>query len=1305
MTTERRPADDLFERILAQYPNLFGAPSARTPPAPPSPSPETDGNGALPSARGGPLAFGGRLALRGLEGVGRRLRPLTAPYHFLVAEAQAQRELGKSPLPLGIGARFQAGVAERQAQILGVSEKASLRKKLQAAIGYGETRPSIFPGEKLIGEALVDPAALFFALPPLGVAKALGRGSKAAVKGAPLFERIQNVLTALPDPNQPVKIFADFPSERVLKVEGYEPNKLRRLTTQFFKSPLGKVPFLRTPVHLANPSALIDATNEGDTLARALVDYERLLEYADNVVTHDVSSLRSIERHALKELTYRDGNVFLRVAEKGQEELKEVPLQDVMERFGRYELTEPQLQLVKTADIIIDRYFGRAARERVRIPQLLGFAEGEHYFPRFVRAIGELENLRLPTGGRAVGIKPSIVRTRLHDLADEAVKNGVQYLGGRSRTPVSDIVETYAKAVTKTVADHRLIAEIKPLGTTLNERVGEAALKRVGKATRQYRKSKAVVTVVENALKWQQRPPASELGRVTRFNSELGDLLKEAFKRSATPFDFAMAITRAKRISEDLRKMAFAELVEARMRKKAISDAVRAPIGMRAVPDQAGLSGLLFSDEDAELIRKALSPSDIGVLRGAAAVTSLMRAGSLTIDHGFAMLQGAMVLTNAPVTWIKAASAALLSTVDPEVRWRYLASPEVDEVFRVFKGRISIGSNEFTEALGRGGLLTRLAPVGTRRGFVVGNTFGRYATSFEMFFDLARIEMGKAYLPAIRRGSITVEQAASIVNKMTGVVSSRALGVSATQREVESVFLFLAPRWFRATVGLGMDAIQGGARGHEARMAWSKFFGGTVLAYVGAALYMGQEPKLDPRPRSKGGDGSQFMTVEVNGHHIGLGGKPYSMVRTMVKMATDVPGAHVYAAQFLRSGAAPLTSSMWDIWEGRTYIGEPIKDAGDIVRHEVLGRFLPFYASAQLNNRPRPGATGLTAEYLGLRAWPKPPSEHVEDIQDQLAALLPTGKLAPDQFREMERRGLEAPEWDILSSLQKRLIIKGETGIKGIDTRKEELKRWTEVAKGQEQVRGDRALNAFFADLENARVEWEEEAKTLARGVPSVRSPAEFLERMKLVNAAYSSQLKQVYDPEGAHQEAMAKLQEARARKEYLPVADLAKEQYIERLVAATDLVDSMGEYDFAEADRRREGLVRDFGPRAVREAEASFLAGKDAPKLWKKWVQDRDTLRPYWELRDSYFQRNPGVKPMWDALRYAENSRDLATAAKLIRHPSLRRMERALDDQKLALRKALPLLDATLVFWGKAQKTRSQEATDIIIGWLRGGF
>jgi len=81
-------------------------------------------------------------------------------------------------------------------------------------------------------------------------------------------------------------------------------------------------------------------------------------------------------------------------------------------------------------------------------------------------------------------------------------------------------------------------------------------------------------------------------------------------------------------------------------------------------------------------------------------------------------------------------------------------------------------------------------------------------------------------------------------NKVTGVISSKELGVSATRRAIESASLF-SPSYTRAYLMILRDALRGTKTGAEVRKALAGMMAGTVISYTSICEMMGQEPKLN----------------------------------------------------------------------------------------------------------------------------------------------------------------------------------------------------------------------------------------------------------------------------------------------------------------------------------------------------------------------------------------------------------------------------------------------------------------------------
>ena len=399
------------------------------------------------------------------------------------------------------------------------------------------------------------------------------------------------------------------------------------------------------------------------------------------------------------------------------------------------------------------------------------------------------------------------------------------------------------------------------------------------------------------------------------------------------------------------------------------------------------------------------------ILNIATNVSDAARFGALTFDFGVGLIQGSMVLVNFPRAWVKAIWESFQAFADPQ-RQKEIFNPATKygadnmAIVREMDGGLIIGS-EYFDAVAQGGVIAsgikRIPKGPLRKG--VQSTIDRFRASFEVFLTVARLEIAKAFRYKVQLGEMSRNDVVDFANKFTGITSSRKLGVKSTQRQVEAAGFALAPRYFRAITGLMVDATQGGFRGEQARKSMAKFFGATVAAYIGVAAAMGQTPKLDPRSTAKGGDGGKFLTVEINGHNIGLGSKPISLMRHLFKAVSDPSeltrlDSRNLMLSFARTNMPPLTSTATDVIMQKTFLGEPVDPLnapGSFINEEVLGRALPFWAESLLNDDPRPGFTGVAADIIGLRSWPLNVSDQLRSVQDDVARFYPPKKLGEEQ--------------------------------------------------------------------------------------------------------------------------------------------------------------------------------------------------------------------------------------------------------------------------------------------------------------------
>ena len=451
------------------------------------------------------------------------------------------------------------------------------------------------------------------------------------------------------------------------------------------------------------------------------------------------------------------------------------------------------------------------------------------------------------------------------------------------------------------------------------------------------------------------------------------------------------------------------------------------------------------------------------------------------------------------------------------------------------------------------------------------------------------------------------------------------------------------------------------------------------------------------------------MTVEIGGQIVGLGGKPYSMARTLVKMATDPGDAMLHARRFFRGQAAPLTSGVWDIATGANYLGEPVEGWQAVASEGVASRFMPFWLDAQINDSPKPSGLGFAADVFGARSWPLSPEDSLREVKDELAAQIPKKWLDTTQITRMDEEGLLEPTWEMLSAVQKHRITRDGEVPSGADPAiikvlQEHWAKYEDVVKKRKATKpANRAVTAYQESREDAKTQWEEGARSLQAGVEAnAASPRDFLKYMKNVNTAYGTRMKDVNKADGLHEEALLQFRkwEADGNREFIPIADQAMDDYITTLVAA-DFTNEWGMFDYskrekAEAQLRSRWPDEEGGVNVIDAIEADFKRGKDTPVLWKRWMRDRDVLKEYWRLHNDYLLRNPEVRMHGVLVERAVNSRNIKEEQRLKRHPLYRKMDRELDRKKKELRRSDPFLDATLYYWGYASTLLSSEAYEI---------
>lgn len=219
--------------------------------------------------------------------------------------------------------------------------------------------------------------------------------------------------------------------------------------------------------------------------------------------------------------------------------------------------------------------------------------------------------------------------------------------------------------------------------------------------------------------------------------------------------------------------------------------------------------------------------------------------------------------------------------------------------------------------------------IATDAGYGLSGLTARFNDAFDVFGDIARIEMYSALKDtavkkaiagtAIRQtdiasGAATMDNAnlammqlADTVNKMTGVFNSRARGANRSASALDRSWAFFSPRYTRASTALIADALMGGGgslSGYAARQTLFKMLNVGMLGYIaqveirreieeaqGVPEEQRTKAYLDPRPVAEGGDGGKFMKIRLGTEDresfVGIGGFWTGFLKLASNIALD----------------------------------------------------------------------------------------------------------------------------------------------------------------------------------------------------------------------------------------------------------------------------------------------------------------------------------------------------------------------------------------------------------------------------------
>ena len=310
---------------------------------------------------------------------------------------------------------------------------------------------------------------------------------------------------------------------------------------------------------------------------------------------------------------------------------------------------------------------------------------------------------------------------------------------------------------------------------------------------------------------------------------------------------------------------------------------------------------------------------------------------------------------------------------------------------------------------------------------------------FEAALDTAGIELLKT-IDHLAVDAKSTQEIDDFVNEFRGLANPSRLGITAKQRQVETLIL-LAPRYNRAIAAMMFDVVRGNIRGSQARKKLASSFAAISAMGVAFSLAQGEEPEdivEHFKPHSP-----KFMTWDVGGANIGFGSK----VRSLMKLTGNIymqeddngnlPDASMWdilssnpGFKFLRGNASPVIGSGIDFISGRTYMGEPLH--GDqflslqtlerTAVNELLPMTMPIWASSVLLERGNAvqRATRGVSEFLGGRGYP----ESSYQIMQRFAS--DTLEIDYEDLEPFERKMLRDILVDVIGPIMAERVINGD---------------------------------------------------------------------------------------------------------------------------------------------------------------------------------------------------------------------------------------------------------------------------------------
>lgn len=682
-------------------------------------------------------------------------------------------------------------------------------------------------------------------------------------------------------------------------------------------------------------------------------------------------------------------------------------------------------------------------------------------------------------------------------------------------------------------------------------------------------------------------------------------------------------------------------------------------------------------------------------LKNVAFASTWLRFFQAGIDLSAPLIHGMVMLLTDPKNWSKATWRMLQATWDPEVS-RLLTAKGSSTRLRSAEWGVLYSLAEPTEAASS--IEKALGTVPGPPGRFMQSIVRRAEAAFTTFQDSAKELTWEALEHLAGNDPKKLFELGRFVNKLIGVYNPAYAGLPEMQKYIETAFISFAPMYRRASFGLVADMMKGvaqavtpGEKNLAAELAVKRL---ALFAMVGVTM-MGGIPKLTGNnPDALDPTSPKFLTMNILDHHIGIGTAFYSLVRLIANVTEQAmdPETRGSLAKFniddnkllrwWRSQGPPLPTAAIDLAVGRTFIGEPLRgEDGDftegLIRRWTWRQITPIAVEGIIDEVFGGSIRNFAviAEGFGARTFPRSLFEEFRITANEIA-LHDDGPDIVKWRREQEKKG-DDPVFSAMPILLRNRLRDKYPELQAIqDERDEDV-----IRRGTSQ----KGVVEYFRVLKANRERVDEGMAGVARAFKKGDINARDF-RNKI--GTWQSVLVQLQDEAAKRdefQDAVSKMEDAKTQRSLGDsfFGDHFYNQYFDQIVRNPNLVNEDGLFLFDEWRRLVTLFRAEVGEEGWQYVQARRKAAREVPDLVQEYYDERELLRPYWEIDETLWKADSRELDLVKAAQ-ALPQRDLPRF--FAKNPLARPLMARLDAAKSRLRIREPLLDWYVVKWYEGQ-------------------